>query len=309
MNKKKIIITTLACSLLCAASFSTAYALYVSTPNNIVFGIAWHVNEEYTITYHLPTTNGEFSNNTIEVVEGTNLYSALSSHTSNIDSYEFIDWRYSSDHFRNDDENSDPVSNSTLVENDIEVWGKFAEKNVVYYHDGDDHYLSESLENPITINARNIYYGNHIYSMNGVEGTGIDTETESGIYNIEKEGNAWFFYRRIDIYVGNVSSWWYSDGAKFHIAIMRGFIEDWRFSNLTFTYDKTTIWVPISSLLNYNKFNVVRNESTEGSFTNIWTQTTDITLDGGNKYSATNHTITIYDTETDGKKNWQWTSD
>ena len=310
INKKKIIITTLACSLLCAASFSTAYALYVTTPENIVFGIEGHIDAEYTITYHLPTgINNEFSENTVSVDEGANLYTALNAYTSDIGNYKFMDWRLSKDHFRNDDENKDPISNSTTVTNDIEVYAKFAERNVAYFYNSSEesHNYISSSQAEIAIEANTLYYGDHIYSYNGVEGHSINLYKDSGLYHLTRESDTlWSVKRIIAISVEEVSSWWFSDDANTYLyCFINQYNNHWE-PQVAVSNENQKVKIELNqAYLNINNFIVVRNASNSATFEGAFNQTIDLSIE---EYSSSKYCITIYDSETDGKKDCEWTT-
>ena len=271
----------------------------------------------YEVTYYLPTSGSSdaYTSYVLEVQENDNLYDALADYTgSAINGYTFSSWHLDkgSDSFRTDgkDYAANLVASNFKVTEDIAVYGKYVQNNVGYYYDTTHRYVTSNQTN-LTIAASSFYYGTRIYSVDGVEGSEVALTTSSGIYNLTKNANNWSVLRKITIGINGVSSWWPNGSKTFvYCATNDDSSTEWT-SNLTFTSNKSTIYVDTK----YTKFNVVRSPSStpSGTFDGLWNQTVDVKLTekdtGSQTYSSTYNTIYIQDNKDDsGKSHINWWS-
>lgn len=277
--------------LLAASAVTNALALYTKGASNAVFNIG--EAEKHTVTYYLPThssaSDTNFTSYSVQVSDGTNLYTALSSYAVAKGSYSFSAWHSSKDHFASYDENKDPISNTTTVTGDMTVYAKYVQSNVGYYNAGSDVYLTSTTNNR-TIDASKFYYGTRIYSVNGVDGAEVDLRSASGVYDLVKNGNNWSVLRQVTINVSNVT-WWTDYGAKQGVYCATNDDSSSEWVTPSFSSNKTTLHVDVS----YNKFVIVRYSSSAtqtSGYNDVWNQTVDIKLDeygkGSNIYGSAN---------------------
>lgn len=303
MTKKAVGISII--SLAVAGSFLgsfKAYSVFKKNAPQIQMHIAASLptTVKHKITYYLPksddSTYTQFVSNTIEVNEGTNIYSALNDYTSNIEGFSFVDWHSSSSHFRNDDEIQDKISSDSTLTEDVTVYAKYIKANTLYYCNGTDdhHYYNISMMTDQTVSTRYAFVGDRIYSYNGVEGSQYDLLTNSGIYRFQLNGNNWSILRKVTFGINDVSSWW-TNGAQCHIYYENTSNEVKWHTNVQFDGNKVTYFFEH----NVNKFIVCRSPSGGCDWSDFSNKTVDAYLDnadtGQEKYSSTYNVLYVQD--------------
>jgi len=300
MNKKRAtIISAFSVSLLSLAFVGSTFAAWAVNDNAGTKHMHIMVASPTlrTITYYLPNGSGGFTSNSKTVEDGADLYTSLSSYTSNIGGYSFDEWHWDNTAFPTYSSNysNKKISEGTTVTSDITVYAKYIQNNVGYYNDGSDHYLTSSQE--LSLNTQHFFYGTRIYSVTGIDGADIDLTTSSGKYHLVKNANNWTVNRYVKIGINDVSSWWPKDSKSF--VYLFGASDDatsWT-GNISFSSNKATIEVDAK----YTKFIVTRNPSNtaSGTFNGAWNQTVDVSLTGkdtgSQTYSSTYDTIYIQD--------------
>lgn len=276
---------------------------------------------KHKVTYYLPTSESSstFTSHELEVEEGTNLYSALDSYTTNVGAYSFGTWHLDKDSssLRTDGDNyaKNLVASDYKVSGDITVYAKYTQSNVGYYYDTANRYITSNQSN-ITIDSSSFYYGTRIYSLDGVEGSEVDLISSSGKYTLTKNSNNWTVLRHITVNLSNVSSWWTSSNAKHGIYCANDDSSSSEWVSPSYANNKYTFAVNVA----YTKFVVVRYKDTSPVNTgwdNIWNQTVDITLSGtgsgSNVYGSANNSggVKCYEmwvgSDTVGtKQNYSW---
>ena len=292
---------------ICAAcaGFSVTKALSIIGASDGQLNIKLAEETKYNLTYHLPTTNGAFSSTTISVKSGTNIYEALQPYTGNINGFSFNQWNYSTQ-FRDDMPEYYPVSTTSALAEDTEVYAKYIKNNMLYYYhtsDRVDYYLDQSYTD-YGLNASSVYYGTQIYSLSGVQGIGVELTSSTGIYKFTRNNYDWTIERKITFSIDNVSSWWFDAGAVTYIACMT-------------SDDSETYWIEkkiTSSVHNYTtylnpkftKFIILRkNPANDGpNWDGIWNQTVDALVANG--YSSGTTKLSVNNYPDQGNKQVSW---
>lgn len=295
--KKRLALVLISSGIIFASAFGATAASWAVNDNADSFGVKISVNVptvQHTVTYYIPDISDQtfknFTSSTITVDDGTNLYTALTDYTGEVNGFNFVNWHESADHFRTDDDTQDTIVETTTVTEDITVYGKFVKSNTLYYYDTTHHYVT-STTNDVTISTKTAYVGDYIYSLDGVEGHSRDLITDSGIYKLEKTTDNWNILRKVSFGINDVSSWWTS-GAHTHIYTENVSGTGSFIKNVAFSSNKVTYYV------NYDiiKFVVCRSPSDSTTWSDFYNQTVDALLtskDTGSETYGKDH-ITLY---------------
>ena len=314
MNKKIVsLIALFSAAVISSTYFGSTFADWVVTDNagNKTIRISPGAGNLKTITYYLPSgNNGQFTSHTLDVMSGENLYDSLSSYTTAVGDYSFVEWHNGTEHFASYDTgySMSKIANTTTVTDDITVYAKYVQPNVLYYWDGQNRYVTSTTSSQ-AIGASSLFYGRRIYSYDGVEGTEVQLGTSSGKYSLTKNANDWTIKRIVKVGVNDVSSWWFNDSAKTFVQLYSSSDSSETWTNqLSFTSNKATLEVD----LKYNRFIITRAGSS--GWSNVYNQTVDIWLDwkgvGADNqiYSSTYDTVYVQAGTSDGKHNYTWYS-
>ena len=300
------------------------------------------VGETQEITYYLPTAENTdtFTEHTLVVPRGANLYSALNSYAPAVGAYTFSTWHtgYGENVFRTDKEDYSThlVSNTYTVDKDLTVYAKYVQNNVGYYYDGGHHYLTAN-SSEVAVNASSFFYGTRIYSLNGVEGNEIDlsidkpgdvgsnahyNDVNSGVFSFYKNTSDWTVKRVVTISVTNVQTWWFNGDARTHVYVVATSGNYWVDKFLPENSSDKSKNLEVG--LDASKIIVTRGKYDTGGWKDdakgtdtCWNQTIDITFtydggrsdsdgDKGTVYGYNHSTIYVSDTESDGKKIYSW---
>lgn len=294
---------------------STSWAV-TDTANEKEVKITVSAPNTKRLTYHIPSGDGTtFNEGYVDVEENANLYGALTSLTTDVAGYHFVEWHWTNTKFAtySDGYADDVVSTSQVVNYDLSVYAKYVQSNMLYYWDGADRYITSNTSN-VVINSQYVYYGDKIYSWGGVDGTEVNLYTSSGRYSFTKNTNDWTIKRVIGINVNNNNFW---DTASAHHAL-------WCFESKVsasdawssaYSFDNKNAIVEVD--YRYNGFIAVRlDDSGTIDWGKKWNQTTNIYLDWDctssdndrHSYTATNSRIYIQGTQDGSNYQCTWGS-
>lgn len=313
MKNKYLVFSIFGVGLLSLGSFSFAFSLFKKVGSPVSIEISGSTIVKKTITVYLPdsTDTTEYKNfvsSTIEVDEGSNLYTALTSKTGDINNFSFVSWHASSDHFRNDDTTQDKYETTYTVTEDMTVYAKYVMPNTLYYYhtvDKKDYYVTTS-HTDYGMNAKEVYYGDRIYSNSGVEGHKIDLHTDTGIYNLTRDdaNNKWTAARKVTFSATNVT--WWPSGAHTHIYLERtDGTSEW-LTDISWSSNKYAAYIDAT----YNKIVITRSPNASHGWDNLYNQTVDAFVTNKGKgtevYSKDHTTFYIEDEKVDNKNKYSW---
>ena len=311
--KTKRTLLLISLGIISATTFGATSAASAITDKAEAFGVKISTEKPVVyrkVTYYIPVDNDptykNFTSTTIDVPDGSFLYTVLTDCHPDVDGFKFESWHSSKNHFRKDDTTQDIISNAATITSDMSVYAKYVKTNTLYYYDTTHHYVT-STTNDATISTNTVYIGDFIYSLDGVEGYSKDLITDSGIYKLEKNTDDWNILRKVSFGINAVSSWWTGSSAHTHIYYENtSNVGDFK-TNVLFDNNKVTYY------FNYdvNKFVVCRSPSNSTDWNQFWNQTYDALLTqkdtGSATYGKEHTTLYVQNDPTDGKlKHYNW---
>ena len=287
-----------------ALATGSVYAAYAVDDRASSFSVTIRAGEapKKTITYHLPDSSDNtyttFLTDTEDVIEGSTLGSASIS-TPSFLGFTFQGW-YSDSSF------TSPVSDSTAINANTEIYAKYTRPDVLYYYTNTHHYYYQSVPSgDTTLTQRYYYTGTQVFGVAGItNGSTVDMTSASGVYQFSYSSSTYNATRKVGVSKANVSSWWTGDGAvtklyAFNDSLSLHLWYDISFSgNVGYTYVDPRCGGFIVCRINPS--------GVADPWNNMWNQTVDVFLNTLDSYDKDSIVIQVQDNKTDNKNNAYW---
>ena len=312
----KLLILSIATTVVAIFSISSAIALNIKSSNNVSFGIR-QANNSYNVKFYTTFDGSDWSNETTLNVNSGSSVSIGDIPSISLSGYSFEGWVSSvptSSNYSSTLSSSD-ISSLTIT-NDVTYYPILkSSSKVAYTHSNDNDYYY-ALNTDVTISYQTLkatYIGYRYVGITGIPSetaswlSDRDLLTSSGIYQFYESEGAALINRKIGFRVSDISGHWGNESTEYYGLYYFDDGDGWASNVLTRTDNTTTYQDYFYIPTNYPSLIFVRLKGT----TTGWSekkdyQSGDITLVNNKKYNSETETSSYSSSNITLDKNQDW---